>query len=522
MYKKLYIIIALSIIESVLLSACYEDKGNYDYTELDKVVIDTVGVGLQSTYVLERYDSLELNPNIYYNGKLIQNDEEEPSLRYVWTIYTLETNANADYKVDTLSYSRHLKESIKRSAGSYYILLTITNSNDHTQQYFKVSCNVEESITAGWMLLYEPANNPGTSDVGLIVNPWVKKHIIKNREFFDLYKASNGRSLMGDPLRVLHTCVTLANDEVILVTDKEMVGVNQGTFAKTLEFGNFFYEKPSVYAPTYYGAGGVSMRSEMIINDNKLYNTSFSALSRTNFFGVPYGGVYGELASWGSDIHGTTFDAIVYDQTNKCFKCANKGSFKLTSFAAQNPESPFDVNNVGAKLLMGDWGRSYYDYILMQKNNGYYLAVTNFANSNASTANIGLGWYDLSKSPEIANVTSMAAAYQGEYVLYGAGSNVYNLKYKSSTQAELLWSAPSNETVTCVRLQKYYFVSLFTAMMPNPNQILHVSTWNETKKEGKLYQFQINQANGAILSEPKVYDVPGKVKDMAWKKAMEI
>lgn len=36
MYRKEYIIGVLSLIGSFLLGACYEDKGNYDYQELDK------------------------------------------------------------------------------------------------------------------------------------------------------------------------------------------------------------------------------------------------------------------------------------------------------------------------------------------------------------------------------------------------------------------------------------------------------------------------------------------------------
>lgn len=522
MYRKQYSIGVLSLIVSFLLGSCYEDKGNYDYQELDKVVIDTTGLGIQSTYVLERYDVLELNPKVYFNGKLLETEADAPELSYVWTLYVGANSPNSDYTVDTLSHTIHLKEAIKRAADTYYVQLTITNSKDHTQQYFRVTCNIEESITAGWMMLYEPANDPGTSDIGLVVNPWVKKNIIKDREFFDLYKASNGTHLEGLPNRVLHTCVAMAEDEVVLVTDKNMVGLNQGTLAKTLDFGDFFYEKPTTTQPSYYGACGVAYRGEMIINEGKVYTTYYtSGLSRNSFFGISYGGDHGELAPWGSDVHGNKYEVLVYDQTNECFKCVNKNTVKFASFTAQDPEAAFDVNHVGAKLLMGDWGRSFYDYFLMKKDQNYYLGIANFMTSSSGTTNIGQGWFDISSSPEIAQATSMAAAYLGEYVLYGAGSKVYNLKYRSSPLAEVLWSGSDAETVTCVRLQKYYYQSLFLAIMPNPNAILHVATWNETTKEGKLYQFQINPANGAILGEPRVYTVPGKIKDMAWKKAME-
>lgn len=519
--NRLYKTLLFGLLFSLIINGCYEDKGNYDYTQLDEVKVDTTGLNIQTSYVLDRYDSLRINPNVYFNGKPVETDSPDIPLTYMWTMYSAIVSANSDYTVDTLSYTKDLNKPITRAAGQYYVLLTITNKDNNTQEYFRVSCTIEESITAGWMALYETEEEPGKSDVALIVNPWVKKNIIKNREFYNLYKASNGAHLEGLPLHVLHTCVGVSEDEVVLVTDKEMVGVNQGTFSRTLQFEDFFYDAPTDRAPQYYGAGGNLIRSETVISNNKLYHTVFSSVFRSNFFGIPYRGSHGELASWGSNVHGTSYDAIVYDQTARNFKCVNKNAVSITPFSAQNPELPFDVNNVGAELLMGDWGRSFYDYILMRNDNNYYLAVANFNTSSISTSNIAMGWYDISESPGISEANTMAAAFLGEYILYGAGSSVYNLKYKSSNLAEIAWTAPENEKVTCVRLQKYYFQSLFLAMLPYANQILHVATWNETTKEGKLYQFMINPANGMIIDTLAEYAIPGKVYDMAWKKALE-
>ncbi len=506
-----------------LLEACYDDKGNYSYITLDEVVIDTTGCGIMSAYSIDRYDTMRLAPNIYLNGVLVNNDDSAP-LDYVWTIYSNVTSSNTDYTVDTLGYSRVLEAEITRTADNYSILLTVTHQETGVQTYFSVTCTVEESITAGWMLLYEPTDNPGTSDVGLVVNSLVKKNIVTEKEFWNLYSASNGAPVNGNPVRIMHTLVSMTDDEVVIATDKNLVGVNQATFEKTLDFGDFFYQEPDNCDIGYYGVGGTTSRSELVINDNKVYTVSYSSLSRSNFFGVAKTGTYGELAGWSSDVRSySNYDAVVYDQTNGCFKCASRNSVNLVSFGSQNTDvAAFDVNDVGMDLLMGDWGRSYYDYNLMQKGSEYYLTVSNFYSSSLSTTNVGLGLYNITASPEIADATSMAAAYAGEYVLYGAGNSVYNLKYNSSTTAEAIWTASSSaEKVTCVRLQKYYFYTLFLMIMPNPSSVLHIATYNEETGEGKLYQYQINSASGAITSDPKEYTVPGKVKDMAWKYIME-
>ena len=59
-------------------------------------------------------------------------------------------------------------------------------------------------------------------------------------------------------------------------------------------------------------------------------------------------------------------------------------------------------------------------------------------------------------------------------------------------------------------------------MMPNVNNIIHIATWNESKQEGKLYEYTINPASGQIMTdgESYVYTIPGKVADMGWKYEM--
>lgn len=517
--KQIFSLLCMTVI---MLSACYDDKGNYTYHSLDNVVIDTAGLGMQEAYVISRYDTLRLAPNVYFNDNLVTNDNDYP-LDYVWTIYTTVTSSGTDYTVDTLSHNRILEAPITRTSGTYNIQLTITNRNNLTETYFSVPCNVEEAITAGWMAFYECADEPGTSDVGLIVNPLVKKNIIQNKEFWDLYKSSNGHHLDGTPVRILHTVAQLSNDFVILTTNTNLVGVSYETFEQILSFEDFFYNAPTNRNISYYGSYGVTS-GEVLINDNKVYTATMSGVARNNFFGVPRSGEYGQLAGWLSDVKGQNYNCIVYDQTNQRFLVAPNSSIDFGSFAGQDMSAcEFDVNNVGMELLMGDWGRNYYDVMLMGNGNQRCLAVANFRTSALSSQNIGIGFYDVSDSPDILQATTMAASYMGEYVLYGAGSKVYNLLYSSLQPASVLWEAPSpNEEVVCVRLQKFYFTTLFNMMLPNANTVLHIATWNESAHEGKIYQYRINSASGAILSEPMTYTVPGKVKDMGWKYAFEM
>lgn len=514
--------ICLALLGLLSFVACYDDKGNYNYIELDEVTIDTTGCNIQEAYSIDRYDTLYIAPNILYNGQNA-NDNGNAPLDYTWTIYSNMTGVGVDYSVDTLSTSRVLNEPITRSAQSYTVQLTVRNRETGVERYFQVACQVEESITAGWMILYERSDQPGTSDVGLVVNPLVKKNIIKNKEFWNLYSASNGgKPLDGKPVRIQHTVAALPNDMVIIATENDLVGANNGSFDNNYQFNDFFYDAPANKRITFYGPGGVGMLGETVINDNKIYYTSFSG-RRNKCLGVAKSGDYQQLAPWASEVRSYMFDAVVYDQTAQRFLYVPRNNVNIMNFVAQDTNTAaFDVNNTGMELLMGDWGRQYYDYLLMKKGNDFYLAIANFITASVTNTNVGIGLYNITNSPNIANTTSMASSYLGEFVLYGAGNSVYNLKYNQSTTAETLWTATdSNEEVTCVRLQKYYYQALFLRMLPNANAVLHVATYNKSTGEGKLYQFTINPASGAILDTPRIYNVPGKVKDMGWKYILE-
>ena len=59
MYRFKYITIICSLL-GVLFSACYDDKGNYTYHELDEITIDTTDCGMLPAYVVSRFESLTI------------------------------------------------------------------------------------------------------------------------------------------------------------------------------------------------------------------------------------------------------------------------------------------------------------------------------------------------------------------------------------------------------------------------------------------------------------------------------
>lgn len=534
-----------TLFASVLaLTSCYEDKGNYDYIELEQVSIDTTAVGMQSEYAIMRFDTLELSPRVFFQGQEVTDANQAP-LDYLWTIFSATTGAGSSSVIDTLGYERCLKAPITRTGGNYLVQLVVTNRNDGVRQFFRIPVAVSEVFDGGWMVFYERADQPGYSDVALIYNPWTKLNVNYNRHYLNLYETTNGELLQGHPIRCFDIAVSLAsgNNYVGLCTDYTLVGVSENGIEKALEFNDFFHQAPATMKPTWYGQHGSGVMSgqssEVLINDNRIYtNTySFSATEgRNTRFGVPkFDEGIGELAAWNAEVPQTLYYGIVvYDQTNHCFRYAAYNSAQLEHFEQQDPTSAaFDVNNTGMTLIMADWGKGTsqgvglrpYDYIIMEKDGQRYLAVTNFSSSTPADDNIGIGLYPMKDlCPDINDAVTMASSHVGNFIYYGAGKKLYNFAYDSTLPASEAWTAPSDdEQITCVRIMKYYHGTIYGyGMVPRSDNLVHIATWNEKTQRGHLYQYLINPASGILdTTRSYDYDIPGKVKDMAWKFSMQ-
>ena len=109
------------------LASCYEDKGNYDYIELEEVRIDTAGTDMQAEYAIMRYDTLRIKPNIYFEGQLV-NDPDDAPLDYMWTIYSATTGVGTNRDIDTIGFRPMLDTVITRLGGNYYVQLAFTHS----------------------------------------------------------------------------------------------------------------------------------------------------------------------------------------------------------------------------------------------------------------------------------------------------------------------------------------------------------------------------------------------------------
>ena len=495
-------------------SGCYKDLGNYEYRELDEVVIDTAGLGILPAYSVYRYDTLRISPKITLNGA--PADGSTAGLEYTWSIFQAVVGGTV-YSRDTLSHSPSLEAAITKPSGNWIVHLSVKDLKSDVETYFRVDVHVDETISDGWMVLYETED--GNTDVGLIVDDYVKTGVTKDRVFTGLFAGTNGKPLSGKPKSICHSAACLTSGEILLASEHEFVGVDMTSFEVTYPFESLFWNAPEKQAPTVVIF--TNFRKETVINDNRVHSVNFmsSGTSRTNYFGEACRGDYGTLAEWSAIYPSNSLDAVVYDQTNGRFLQLPYGGVSIEGFGPQDPaECAFDVNDVGMRMVSSDYGRNNMEYSLMEKDGKFCLLVSDFANADPASTGIGIARYDMSECPGLASACSLVGTLNGEYVYYGGGPGVYIYKYNSGNPAAECWKAPAGEDVTCIGIMKLQHSALYNTFVPNPCKLLMIATYDESRKIGKVYEYLLDPANGSLdLSSERVRSGFGRIHDMCYK-----
>ena len=498
------------------LWSCYDDKGNYDYHDLDELVIDSTGGSIQTNYSIGRMETLNIPLKVYYKGELVNGSENQyPELEFNWVVYQ-QGSGTPIAERDTISEQIELNIPINLEERQWKLTFTVVNKQTDVREFMTFGLKVNSSLSEGWMVLYERDEK---TDVGLITNKLIAPDVLQEQTWLDIYSTYNNSPLEGKPRRLIYSKATTP-EVVMVVSDKDMVAVDPLSFTKLYAFEDLFWSAPVEKAPGYYTT--FFNKREFMLNTGKPHTVNFSTggSNRTSmFFGVPCTGDYGDLANWCANMS-TAYSGVVYDQTAQCFKCVKSNQTQVVSLPVQSSEAAFDCNKVGMELVMSDYGRNNYEYVVMQDKSGhYYLLVADFCSFTTQTS-IGVGKYDMANCKGVqAGITSVTAGYKGEILYYAAGNGVYLYDYKvSNSSGDPVWEDPNGGIVTCIRLQKYLGTGSMTKIPVNDCEVLYIATYNEQTGAGTVYQLKVNPSSGAVdKSSQRVFSGFGKVKDMGWK-----
>ncbi len=495
--------ILFTILPMWVLASCYDDKGNYDYIELDNVEIS-----MQDTVYATHFRMLELDADILFEGA------SEEDYTFSWRLWSNGINGVNNKK--EIGNERKLVYRVEEFAGSYTLALTITNKTTEVNSYKTALLLVQSNITEGLMVLHE---KNGKSDFDLVMSPYFSQRVQQDEILHNVYETENGEPLEGRGVSIDAFFSIGRYQDVMVLTDKGGARLSAFTMEKSYDIATLFPQmedwKPENYLYwNYYWSPG-RFGFDALISGGRFY--LYSAIGK-DFTSYTEPILKDGLTYKASPYAPKWFDyyqGILYDELAGRFLGIEKNTYILKELAAPTAVQPFDWNDMHATLRYMDTGYGKHEFGLFEDWESHELTLYEF---NFDTKpNIAVAKYPASNCPNLKNAKFYAVGDLGPLFMYADNQNIYRFDYNGSKNEEKLYTLQKvGEKITSMQILTIFVDRYFTSH-PYNNKVLLLSTYNESTKEGKVYMYYINVTNGTVdLSSEKVLGGFGEILDMGW------
>lgn len=250
----------------LLLTGCFEDKGNYDYRNLDEISVKFPGnVGTDDHIILmgKLQESLDIEPEISYG--------EPQNLKYTWERYTQGKETEILAHTKSLKYDKIVSDSAHTTwqVGTYSLKYTVTDTISHQSLEKLVSLTIRSITPVGVYILYGDDNS---SDVATIENSDFTQGLNSADVKIGYYSRKFGRKMDGKGLAI-HWYGARNGDlyrGLFIFTDKTGTNINTTDFSENVSYKKMFYlwNRPQ-YAPQ------IAKNNEFVMDEYspKLYVT---------------------------------------------------------------------------------------------------------------------------------------------------------------------------------------------------------------------------------------------------------
>ena len=398
MKKSFYI--HLSLLITILLYGCYEDKGNYVYDELEKITISL-------PEDVTKYN-IQLGGTLKIDAKVI-SEINKNDLICDWEIY----NNDAFHKFaegEKLECKFGPSEYIP-SAGIYTIRLTVTQESNQIQIFSKhITVNVTGSST-GLMVLH---GNADSCDIAIVRTSeflgTAPAQPLEMQIFRNWYSDINESKIPGKAISIIHSYTSDTEPDrcyVIALTETGGVCTDYETGIRKMSYGDLFIGGLNKNMPEAFLAidskevafdGGevfVNAPSEAAWGSGSLFFSTPFIPAKKNYSFAPFlfaveGWMYGA-------------DAILFDRNSSSFiQVQGFWGGSVSSSVIEASGGKFNLTNMQANLIYMDCGGA----------NGHHVAIIKDITNNQLKAlelnfgadlpdNIPYAQYNLSRLADI-------------------------------------------------------------------------------------------------------------------------
>lgn len=507
------LLILFSFLFVNFLVGCYDDKGNYDYKDLEAVNIQFPA----TSYDVQLGQTLPLTATV-------ETTIDPADLRYEWQIFsngfqTIAEGISAEYCFQTNDYIV--------GPGNYTLRLLVVQESTGREIYSE-QINVRLSGVTGLLVLHGKENQ---CDVGLLVAPEFLVNAgsveVQNSPYW--YSKKNDSKIEGVGSQIIHllteTTINYRPDRcyVAVITSERSVLAGYSDLQYEGDGDKLFYgDVAQGDVERFWVAGS----AELALRGGDFYVCKYT--SSDKFYVSPCRTGLPEnyqLAPFVMKIDNQY--PIVYmgfEENSRSFITWSDdyaGSYYATTLSS--PGADFDLGNMNADLVYWDKGGKTSHMAVMRQNDGnYFLAELNL--NTSETAKIPVARYELSTLPDF-----------NQSLFYAFGDNQMNMCYYATASKAYRYSAGNGVLssaeplkmmdgslvniegeITMMKILKPYQLAAdySTGISPfsyyNYNKILLVGTY--LNGEGRLYVLHLDEMTG-LVTEVATYDGFDRIYD---------
>ncbi|SCC56547.1 PKD-like family protein [Chitinophaga costaii] len=477
--KSLHLLLAVMLLLG--LSACYKDKGNYTYHNINDIAIETSDT-ITTTYG----DTLHITPILHQ-----QFSDDESPLSFEWSVLVGTSNLDSTYQL--LSTTRNLNMPITvPSQSDYYALFYRVHNSATDITYTKIiRMAVTTNYQTGWLALEQSG---AQDDISFI-------NTVQNKVYHHTYSHANP----GNPMPASATGVynldipafQSSNGTVHKSSFTAALFANGGyvldvkSMKADVDYTQLFMNAPQPVAPSFLG---LDLNAEMTtINNGHLYRR---VMSKENTFDNAY------TMADSSDYQLAPMNANTSNSTTLYFDVLHHRFLKevyktrlLNKFTPQTWYS-FDPSNVPEQpLALGIGYYKYYQYGVFKVPDMDSCILYSYSQGTPLKRTV------MHNSPGVASSQAFVFSTIRYQLYYGAANFLYLYDIQANSAAPV-YTFAAGETIT--------------AMMANGTTGMEVATYNGS--QGFVYSFAFTSTGEIDDTQTTRYEGFDKIISLSYKK----
>ena len=501
--------------------SCYDDKGNYDYREVDELTI--TGIPEDAISALYKAENLVLSPTVTskFEGEISADD---PNYEFA---YYYDKNSSEEYLIASLLDSSKVKDlniPAEITPGTYTAWFKVKDLRTNVVTSAEFKMEIITSTTKGWLVLCEEGVD---RKVRVDMIGEVGSQIVTSKDVLDFLPESHGAFQLYMESNMVYT----GNNPYLNIYTEEgsfRVYSKGGDFIRTSygdprsdEFIRVISDIIAVEDANYSNLvittdGDVYQRR----GSNSVYDVKINVdvpLTEPTYKMAPFVGV-----CWGTN----AYNGVLYDQTNKKFKY-----FLSYAYGMVNGEKYlFDPTEPAPNMKYFDW-KTGKDMVYMSgtaQGNRVY-ALMKDVSGKYSIYGITTGQYRASvtqyvardniEAPGLSSATCYAFHPTLPFLFYDSGNEVY--LYDMSTQsAQRVVTLGVREKISMLKFNKLRgggHNDTSVAQLQYKLGVGSIAADAEVGNEGILRFYDVPEFADVLTQYGVTYTGFGVIKDIAYK-----